>query len=149
MRKYPITKNRKRNYLIFGSLVIVFFLYKYQEQNNHRNKIVNNAKVLNGATIVGVHRFGKSYKAYMVDFSFLYSGTTYEGRSFTYLIASRIKAEEYFIGKKCPVIIDSLHPVNSSLLLQNGHFEDFGMLRPDSLAWYDSLVNNNKGYLDF
>ncbi|MCA0383665.1 MAG: hypothetical protein LCH58_16010 [Bacteroidetes bacterium] len=149
MKNNQLSKTTKRIYWLSGIVFTICIMLLWQRNERKQVRLIEKGDVVNGATIMSIHRYGNRYRIYNVQYDYQFRGKAYTEKMYLTLVPDEDLAATYFIGKKVPVILDSTDPSNSLLLLGSAAFEEYGLPCPDSLYWYDSIVNANKRFFDF
>ena len=127
----------RTNKIIGASILIgwlCFITYRYFKT---KNDISSNAKVILGK-IYKVHDASRGGINY--DYKYSYKDKEFTGGS-TIFISTYYK--DSLLNKEFPVIIDSLEPSTSMILIQKLDFSKFDMEFPDSLNWIEKIVKRS------
>lgn len=111
--------------------LISLFIWKSGQQNlNQRQKIsIGTIESISPSPKIG------NYCNYYFDvLEKRYSGSV--------KLFSKEEVCDQLLGKKFPVIYDSLDVQNNHILILKEHFRKYEMVYPDSLVWFDSIVND-------
>lgn len=149
MKSYSLSKTAKIIYLVIGIACIIWILILRQMDKYKVEKLREHGIILNGAVLLSFGKLHKSYSGYSVRYYFFLNGEYHAGFTKKGFLGSTDKTWELFAGRKVPVVVDTTDPSRSMLLIEKRDFERFGLVRPDSLRWYDSIVNTDKGFFDF
>ena len=149
MKSYRLSNKAKRVYWISAIFLAILFAILWQRNSFKYESLKRHGIVINGATILKINRYGKRQNIYQVEYSYEVRGKNYREKIYQTLISNEERANTLFLGRRAPVIVDTIKPTRSMLLIDREDFQLFGMQRPDSLNWYDSIVNTDKGFFDF
>ena len=119
--------------LLIGLLLLLFIYNSFKKKNN----IETHPKLIVG-TIYKVHIGARGGVEY--DYKFYFDNKVYEGGGKIFISSSYMNL---LLNKKFPILIDSLEPTNSEILISKYHFDRYDYEFPDSLEWVEKLVKES------
>jgi hypothetical protein len=121
---------------IFLSFLGIFFIISEINGNRFRSKILESPMLVHGR----VNSYSVAYKrADAFCYSFFYNGQTYYSESGN---SDYYNLRKYAIYKNFPVIINSLYPEHSQILILPEEFKEYHIPFPDSLKWVKEILHH-------
>lgn len=86
MKNNQLSKTTKRIYWLSGIVFTICIMLLWQRNERKQVRLIEKGDVVNGATIMSIHRYGNRYRIYNVQYDYQFRGKAYTEKMYLTLV---------------------------------------------------------------